>query len=83
VEHAQVLFREEGDVGVVRDHDLRDGVTEHEALHRSSLQHVLFHELGHVLGGELLIEESARVDHHDGAARAKAVAAGAHHGYFT
>ena len=60
VQDAQVLLGEEGDVRVVRDDRLGDGVAEHQPLDRPSLQHVLFDELGHVLRGELLIEDTRR-----------------------
>ncbi len=80
VQYAQVLAREERDVGVVRDHGLGHGVAEHQPLHRAALQHVLLDQLGHVLGRELLVEVTARVHHQDRAAGAEAVAARGDHG---
>ncbi len=81
MQHAQVLFREKGDVRVVRDDRLRHRVAEHQPLHGPAFQDVLVHELRHVLRSQLLVEVPARVDDHDGPARAEAIAASLHHGH--
>ena len=74
-QYAQVLPGEEGDVLEQRDAGLRGGMLVHQPLHRATFDHVLGHDLGRILGLDLVVEDPAGVDDEQGAAGAEAVAA--------
>ena len=76
-EEDALLFAVEIDLAPLLDGRLVRGVLVQQPLHRPPADDVFGNDLRHVFGRHLRVEGLAGVDHHDGAHRAEAEAAGA------